>query len=133
MKINDFNKMLTSYEELLKTFEKAKPVILKEEKGITPRFYVRILVEMEKLINETWEDTAGRKAMSKVNGKSLGSLRQKLRKYIRDTMADDVAKFLDNPDGDDDSGDDEDEGPEDDGDSDMDGRRAKSEEKERLT
>jgi hypothetical protein len=26
----------------------------------------RILVEMEDLINETWEDSAGRKSMSKV-------------------------------------------------------------------
>merc|ERR1712060_129104 len=79
------------YEELLKAFDKAKPVIVKEREkdksegkgtswlvGDSPRFYIRILVEMEKLINETWEDTAGRKAMSKVNGKSLGSLRQKL-------------------------------------------------------
>merc|ERR1719210_1047665 len=102
----DFNKMLSSYEELLKAFDKAKPVIVKEREkdkaegkstswlvGDSPKFYVRILVEMEKLINETWEDTAGRKAMSKVNGKSLGSLRQKLRKYMRENVADDVAKF----------------------------------------
>ena len=106
MKIKDFNKMLTSYEELLKAFDKAKPVIVKEREkdksegkgtswlvGDSPRFYIRILVEMEKLINETWEDTAGRKAMSKVNGKSLGSLRQKLSKYMGESMADDVAKF----------------------------------------
>jgi len=91
MKIKDFNKMLTSYEELTKAFDKAKPVIVKEKEkdrvegkgsswlvGNTPRFFIRILMEMEKLINETWEDSAGRKAMSKVNGKSLGSLRQKL-------------------------------------------------------
>ena len=115
MKIKDFNKMLTSYEELLKAFDKAKPVIVKEREkdksegkgtswlvGDSPRFYIRILVEMEKLINETWEDTAGRKAMSKVNGKSLGSLRQKLRKYMRESMADDVAKF--DPEAEDESG-----------------------------
>jgi len=100
-KIKDFNKMLSSFEELLKAFEKAKPVIAKEEKGIVPRFYIRILVEMEDLINETWEDSAGRKSMSKVNGKSLGALRQKLRKYIRETFEDEVAKFRENPDADD--------------------------------
>ena len=55
-KIKDFNKMLTSYEELQKAFDKAKPVIAKEEGGVTPRFFLRILVEMEDLINETWED-----------------------------------------------------------------------------
>ena len=89
MKIKDFNKMITSYDELLKAFVKAQPVIKKEQEkellaekealakglpvkksswlvGNTPRFYVRILTEMEKIINETWEDSAGRKAMSKV-------------------------------------------------------------------
>ena len=30
-----------SYEDLLKAFDKAKPVIEKEEKGIVPRFYIR--------------------------------------------------------------------------------------------
>ena len=29
--------------------------------------FVRILVEMEDTINETWEDSIGRKAMSKVH------------------------------------------------------------------
>jgi len=97
-KIKDFNKMLTSYEELLKAHEKAKPVIKKEDNGVTPRFYVRILVEMEDLINETWEDREGRKNMNKTNGKCLSSLRQKLRKYIRENFDDDMAKFRENPD-----------------------------------
>ena len=82
-KIKDFNKMETSFQELTKAYEKAKSVIAKEEGGLTPRFYVRILVEMEDLINETWLDREGRKNMSKINSKSLGALRQKLRKYIR--------------------------------------------------
>merc|ERR1712142_890936 len=100
-KIKDFNKMLTSYEELLKAFDKAKPVIAKEENGVTPRFFLRILLEMEDLITETWEDSVGRKAMSKVNGRSLGALRQKLRKYIRENMEAEVNKFRENPDGED--------------------------------
>ena len=142
MKIKDFNKMLSSYEELLKAFDKAKPVIVKEREkdkaegkstswlvGDSPKFYVRILVEMEKLINETWEDTAGRKAMSKVNGKSLGSLRQKLRKYMRENVADDVAKF--DPEEEDESGE-EGEEKDDDDDSDDDRPRGKSEEKEKV-
>jgi translation initiation factor 3 subunit C len=112
-KIKDFNKMLTSYEELLKAFDKAKLVIAKVGGGrVTPRFYLRILVEMEDLINETWEDSVGRKNMFKVNGKSLGALRQKLRKYLHEKHDDNIAKF-------------EDEGSDDDGDF-----RAKSEEKE---
>ena len=40
--------------------------------------------------------------MSKVNGKSLGALRQKLRKYLREHHDDDIAKFRENPEADDD-------------------------------
>jgi len=43
----------------------------------------------------------GRKSMSKVNGKSLGALRQKLRKYIRENLEEEVAKFRENPDAED--------------------------------
>lgn len=96
-KIRDFNKMLTSYEDLSKAYEKAKSVIAKEEKGVVPRFYIKILVEMEDMINETWEDTAGRKSMSKLNGKSLSAMRQKLRKYIRENFLTEATKFRENP------------------------------------
>ena len=74
-KIKDFYKMETSFKELCSAHEKAKPVILKEENGVTPRFYVRILVEMTDLIDETWEDSEGRKKMNKNNSRSLGALR----------------------------------------------------------
>ena len=67
--------METSFKDLCAAYEKAKPVIVKEENGITPRFYVRILVEMEDLTNDTWKDTDGRKTMNKNNSKSLGALR----------------------------------------------------------
>merc|ERR1719341_2669447 len=62
-----------------------------------------------------------------VVGKSLGALRQKLRKYLRENHDDDIAKFRDNPEADDDDAEEvvEDEGSDDDGDF-----RAKSEEKE---
>ena len=103
-KIKDFTKMETHFVDLQKAYEKAKPVIEKEENGVTPRFYVRILVELDDLINETWEDKDGRKRMSKNNSKSLGAMRQKLRKYIKD-FDDDMAKFRENPDADDDEAD----------------------------
>merc|ERR1712130_181501 len=112
-----------------KAFDKAKPVIAKEEGGVTPRFFLRILVEMEDLINETWEDSVGRKNMSKVNGKSLGALRQKLRKYIRENLDDDVAKFRENPDADDEEAAEEEGSDLDDGEG---FTRAKSEEKEMV-
>ncbi|KAK9720963.1 Eukaryotic translation initiation factor 3 subunit 8 N-terminus [Popillia japonica] len=76
--------MLNSFEELQKAFMKAAPVIAKEENGQTLRFYMRCLIEMEDFVNEMWEDRKGRKNMSKNNSKSLSSMRQKLRKYLKD-------------------------------------------------
>ena len=120
-KIKDFNKMETSFQELGKAYDKARPVIAKEENGVTPRFFVRILVEMEDLINETWEDKAFRKNMNKTNAKSLGSLRQKLRKYVREEFDDDMAKFRENPDAPDDEEEEEKKDSGSDSDSDDDG------------
>jgi translation initiation factor 3 subunit C len=89
----------------MKAYQKALPVISKEENGQTPRFYIRCLVEMEDFINEVWEDRQGRKNMSKNNSKSLTSLRQKLRKYNKD-FEEDITKFRENPDEEDDEEDD---------------------------
>ncbi|XP_060532755.1 eukaryotic translation initiation factor 3 subunit C [Cylas formicarius] len=96
-KIKDMSSMLNSFEDLQKAFVKAAPVIAKEENGQIPRFFVRCLVELEEFINEVWEDREGRKNMSKNNSKSLTSMRQKLRKYIKD-FDDEIAKFKENPD-----------------------------------
>lgn len=70
---------------------------MKEENGVAPRFFVRCLVEMEDFINEVWDDRIGRKNLSKNNSKSLASLRQKFRKYVKDFEGD-LAKFRENPD-----------------------------------
>merc|ERR1712183_1163636 len=99
--------METGFVDLTKAYEKAKPVIEKEENGVNPRFFIRILVELEEIINETWEDRDGRKKMSKNNSKSLGALRQKLRKYMKD-FEEDVKKFQADPEGDDDDDDSDD-------------------------
>lgn len=55
---------------------------------------------MEDFITEVWEDRESRKNLSKNNSKSLGTLRQKFRKYIKD-FENDLTKFRENP-GDDD-------------------------------
>lgn len=52
---------------------------------------------MEDFINDTWDDREGRKHLSKNNSKSLASLRQKFRKYVKDFEGD-LAKFRENPD-----------------------------------
>lgn len=96
-KIKDLSNMLTSFEDLTKAYTKALPVIQKEEKGITPRFYIQCLVEVETFLNDLWEDKDARKNLSKNNSKSLSTLRQKLRKYVKDFEAD-MEKFKENPD-----------------------------------
>ncbi|XP_073832102.1 eukaryotic translation initiation factor 3 subunit c [Musca autumnalis] len=96
-KIKDMASILTTFEDLTRAYQKALPVISKEENGITPRFYVRCLAELEDFINEVWEDRESRKNLSKNSAKSLGTLRQKVRKYIKD-FEEDLAKFRENPD-----------------------------------
>lgn len=96
-KIKDIGSMLTSFEDLMRAYTKAQPIILKEENGVIPKFVIRSLAELEDFINQTWEDKDGRKNMSKNNGKSLGTLRQKFRKYIKDFETE-IKKFRENPD-----------------------------------
>lgn len=96
-KIKDMASIITSFEDLNRAYTKALPVIMKEENGVTPRFYVRCLAELEDFIIEMWED---KKNLSKNNSKSLGTLRQKVRKYIKDFETD-LAKFREAPDLDD--------------------------------
>jgi len=81
MKIHDIAKVLTEYENLTKGYEKAKTVVEKE--GI-PNFFIKILSDLEDYIQAQWEDTDGRKKLSKLNAKALATLRQKLKKYNRD-------------------------------------------------
>jgi len=81
MKITDIAKIETEYQNLTKEYEKAKVVVIKE--GI-PNFFIKVLADLEDYIQTQWEDTDGRKKLSKPNAKALASLRQKLKKYIRD-------------------------------------------------
>ncbi|KAG1714276.1 Eukaryotic translation initiation factor 3 subunit C [Nymphon striatum] len=96
-KIKDMSKLLTGFENLSKAHVKAKTVIEKEEQGVTPKFYIRCLVELEDFVTELWEDKEGRKAMSKNNSKSLTTLRQKLRKYNREYFEAAIEDFRQNP------------------------------------
>lgn len=90
----------------MRAYTKAQPIILKELNGVIPKFVIRSLVELEDFINQTWDDKDGRKNLSKNNGKALGTLRQKFRKYIKDFESD-FKKFRENPEV---AGDDDDEG-----------------------
>lgn len=88
--------ILSSFEELTRAYQKALPVITKEENGITPKFYIRCLTELEDFISDVWEDREGRKNLSKNNAKSLGTLRQKIRKYIKEFERE-MQSFRENP------------------------------------
>lgn len=92
-KIKDISKVLTEFENLGKAFTKAKTVVDKE--GI-PQFYVRSLTELEDFVKENWEDTEGRKKLTKVNARALATLRQKLRKYNKD-FEEEILKYRENP------------------------------------
>lgn len=48
------------FEDLTRAYSKALPVITKEDNGVTPKFYLHCLVELEDFINEVWEDREGR-------------------------------------------------------------------------
>lgn len=101
-KIKDIGSILSSFEDFIRAYTKASQVILKEEKGVIPKFVIRALVELEDFVNVTWDDKDGRKNMSKANGKALGTLRQKFRKYVKETFENDMKKFRESPDQDDD-------------------------------
>ncbi|XP_074424010.1 eukaryotic translation initiation factor 3 subunit C-like protein [Larus michahellis] len=93
MKIRDVTKCLEEFELLGKAFGKAKSIVDKE--GV-PRFYVRILADLEDYLNELWEDKEGKKKMNKNNAKALSTLRQKIRKYNRD-FEPHIASYKQNP------------------------------------
>ncbi len=98
MKINDFKKMEEGFQDLCKDFDKTKPVIDKEENGVVPRFYFRILFDLERKIDETWASEQ-KKKLNKQNAKSLGTLRQRLRRYLKEKEFEaDVEKIRQNPD-----------------------------------
>ena len=103
-KNKNMTKLLDDFESLTKLHLKSKAVILKEG---TPRFYIRCLAETEDFIAEMWKNKDERKRMSKLSSKALNSLKQKLRKYLRD-FEKEVEEYRKNPDVDEEDEDDDD-------------------------
>ena len=52
--------IILGFEDLCKAYQKALPVVAKEESGKTPRFFIRCLAELEDFINAMWDDKDGR-------------------------------------------------------------------------
>lgn len=95
-KNKDIAKLLSSFESLIAAFQKAKPVIEREENNQIPKFYLKCIVELENFIHETWEDREGRKNMNKPNSKSLAALKQKFKKYSKD-FEEEMTEYRANP------------------------------------
>ncbi|XP_033928375.1 eukaryotic translation initiation factor 3 subunit C-like isoform X4 [Melopsittacus undulatus] len=93
MKIKDVSRCLEDFELLSRAFNKAKGVL--EREG-PPRFYIRILADLEDYLAELWEDKEGKRRMNKNNARALSSLRQKLRKHNREYEAQ-IAAYRQNP------------------------------------
>ncbi|CAK5090249.1 unnamed protein product [Meloidogyne enterolobii] len=94
--IKDVSKLLGIFEEHIKSWEKAKLILARENGGI-PRFYIRYLVEVDDFVNEQWEDKEGRKTMSKQNAKALATFRQKIKKYNKE-FEEQVNSYREEPD-----------------------------------
>lgn len=92
-------KVLSSFEDLCRVFEKSRKVFEKDSIPI-PRFFLKCLADTEDFINKVWDDKESRKTMSKNNVKSLTALRQKFRKYLKANFENEVARYRENPDGD---------------------------------
>ncbi|XP_056325223.1 eukaryotic translation initiation factor 3 subunit C isoform X2 [Danio aesculapii] len=93
MKIRDISKCLEEFEQLCRAFVKSKTIVDKE--GV-PKFYIRLLADLEDYLNQLWEDKEGKKKMNKNNAKALSTLRQKIRKYNRDFETE-IASYKENP------------------------------------
>lgn len=79
--IQDITKVLTDFEDLTKSYEKAHKTM--EADGVL-KFYIRVIAELEDFTNTNWTN---KKNLSKNNAKSLTALRQKIKKYNKDFEA----------------------------------------------
>ncbi|XP_075240275.1 eukaryotic translation initiation factor 3 subunit C-like [Convolutriloba macropyga] len=94
-KINDFSSIMAQFEDLTKVFEKSKTILARAGDD-SPEFYIKCIADLEDFITESWEDKELRARLNKTNGKSLGTLRQRIRKYNKD-FEEDIKRYRDNP------------------------------------
>jgi len=92
-KIRDIVKANQLFEELTKSYDKAKKIVEKEGHF---KQYIRGISELEDYVVELWADTEWRSAASKNNATSLTKLRQRIRRYNKDYEPQ-IADFKANP------------------------------------
>ncbi|TMW56442.1 hypothetical protein Poli38472_006452 [Pythium oligandrum] len=93
MKINDWSKIQTEFDGMIKHLDKAKNVLSAQG---NPTFYIRTMVQLEDFLNEKVKAKADQKKMSKENSKALIRMKGKIKKHF-ETIEKDVTKFRANP------------------------------------
>jgi len=94
MKIRDFNKIQSQFDELTKAMAKGKNVI--NQHGGVPRFYVRLLCDLEDFVKSSLADKAAFKKLSASNGRALNRMKLTLRKHNKQYEAV-MAQYRANP------------------------------------
>ena len=89
-KIKDISKVGLDFDELVRLYEKAHKM---NEVDIYPKFYIRVLAQMEDFVNESWSQ---KKTLNKAAAKSLTILKQRIRKYNKD-FEEQIKKYRENP------------------------------------
>uniref|UniRef100_A0A7S2HV13 Eukaryotic translation initiation factor 3 subunit C n=1 Tax=Octactis speculum TaxID=3111310 RepID=A0A7S2HV13_9STRA len=79
MKNNDWAQIQETFDDLNRKVEKQQNLIKKE--GGVPRFYIRLLAELEDLLLTTLKDKDAQKKMNKANGRALNRMKLNLRKH----------------------------------------------------
>jgi translation initiation factor 3 subunit C len=81
MKINDWSAILDEFKNTNKIIEKSKMLILKN--GL-PKFYVKMLMDLEDFLVETLKDKEAIKKMKKEISKAFNTMKLSLRKHNKD-------------------------------------------------
>ncbi|CAD6190946.1 unnamed protein product [Caenorhabditis auriculariae] len=92
----DLNKMLSVFDDLLKSYEKSRTIFQRQNISM-PRFFISAVVELEDYLTNLWEDKEAKAALSKLNTKALSAMRQKVRKYVKE-IEDKIKEYRESPD-----------------------------------
>ena len=92
IKVNDWNLIKETFDKLAAAMDKQK----KLEAGDTPKFFLRILCDLDDFLTQSLKDKQGFKKLSASNGRSLNRMKLAFRKYIKPFAAE-MESFRQNP------------------------------------
>ena len=93
LRIRDFGSILDGFNQLVTELEKSESVLKKEPE--TPVFIVRCLVQIEDSFLEVTNPE--KKKLSQANQKSLGTLKNRFKKFAREGYEEKLAAFREKP------------------------------------